>query len=314
VTCARRILAAALLLAAAAGVRAQAFEGGPFVPTPQNVVDAMLQIADVKRDDVLIDLGSGDGRIVITAAQKFGTRGFGVDIDPVNVSNARAEAERAGVSERATFSVGDLFNTDLTKASVITLYLLPEANLKLRPLLFRQLKPGARVVSHDFDMGDWQPDGRITLAVPDKSYGPPTSTVFFWVMPENAAGRWQWQMRVAGGNRDFNVTIDQLYQHIELKPLVAGGPAKVLFQKLRNDQISFTLVRDFGLPQDVHFEFSGRVHGDTIRGRVRIIGERASGSRFEGWAAKRVQQGEIRTSAAGAGALARLSAIGGEGR
>jgi hypothetical protein len=309
----RRVAFATVLALAATLARAQTTEV-PFVPTPQNVVDAMLQIADVKKDDVLIDLGSGDGRIVITAAKKFGTRGFGVDIDPVNVANARAEAERVGVKERVTFSVGDLFKTDLSKASVVTLYLLPEVNLQLRPLLFRQLKPGSRVVSHDFDMGDWLPDGRVTLSVPEKSYGPLTSAVFFWVMPENAAGRWQWKMRVAGGNREFEVNIDQLYQQIELKPLVAGGPAKVLSPKLRNDQISFTLVRDFGLPQEVHFEFSGKVHGDTIRGRVRVIGERATGSRFENWEANRVQKGEIRYSAAGAGALARLSTIEGEGR
>lgn len=309
----RRFTFATVLVLAATLARAQTTEV-PFVPTPQNVVDAMLQIADVKKDDVLVDLGSGDGRIVITAARKFGTRGFGVDIDPVNVANARAEAERVGVKELTTFSVGDLFKTDLSKATVVTLYLLPEVNLQLRPSLFRQLKPGARVVSHDFDMGDWLPDGRVTLAVPEKSYGPLTSAVFFWVMPENAAGRWQWKMRVAGGSRDFDVTIDQLYQQIELKPLVAGGPAKVLLPKLRNDQISFTLVRDFGLPQEVHFEFSGRVRGDTIRGRVRVIGERATGSRFEDWSATRVQKGEIRYSAAGAGALARLSAIEGEGR
>jgi len=304
---------AALLLAAGAA-RAQVEFDVPFVPTPQSVVDAMLQIAAVKKDDVLFDLGSGDGRIVITAAKKFGTRGFGVDNDPVNVANARANADAAGVKERVTFSVGNLFTTDLSKASVVTLYLLQEANLQLRPSLFRQLKPGSRVVSHDFDMGDWPPDGRITLAVPDKPYGPLTSTVLFWVMPENAAGRWQWKLRVAGGNRDFEVAIDQHFQQIELKPLVAGGPAKVLLPKLRYDQISFTLVRDFGLPQEVHFEFSGRVRGDVISGRVRIIGERATGSRFESWEAQRVQKGEIRVSAAGAGALARLSVIEGEGQ
>jgi len=149
----------------------------PYVPTPQTVVDKMLEVAAVTKDDVIYDLGSGDGRIVITAAKKYGVRGVGVDIDPERVKEATANAVQAGVADRVKFIEQDLFRTDLKEASVVTLYLLPEVNLRLRPKLWRELKPGTRVVSHAFDMGDWKPvqtvqvDGR---------------TIYYWVIPKNA--------------------------------------------------------------------------------------------------------------------------------
>jgi Methyltransferase domain len=148
----------------------------PYVPTPQSVVDAMLKVAKVGKNDVLYDLGSGDGRIVVTAAQKFGTQGVGIDIDPQRVAEANQNAQKAGVSDRVKFVQQDLFNTDLSKATVVTLYLLPDINLKLRPKLFKELKPGTRIVSHAFDMGDWKP--QQTLNVDGK-------TIYYWVVPEN---------------------------------------------------------------------------------------------------------------------------------
>jgi SAM-dependent methyltransferase len=131
----------------------------PYVPTPQSVVDHMLQMAKVKRSDVVYDLGCGDGRIVVTAARKYGARGVGIDIDPKRIAEARENAEKAGVASRAQFMVADLFESDFSKATVVTLYLLPVINQKLRPQLWRQLKVGTRVVSHDFDMGEeWPPE------------------------------------------------------------------------------------------------------------------------------------------------------------
>ncbi|HEX7890077.1 MAG TPA: class I SAM-dependent methyltransferase [Ramlibacter sp.] len=131
----------------------------PYVPTPQSVVDRMLQMAKVKRSDVVYDLGCGDGRIVVTAARKYGARGVGIDIDPRRIAEAKENAEKAGVGNRAQFLVADLFESDFSKATVVTLYLLPVINQKLRPQLWRQLKVGTRVVSHDFDMGDeWPPE------------------------------------------------------------------------------------------------------------------------------------------------------------
>jgi trans-aconitate methyltransferase len=145
-----------------------------FVPTPQPVVDAMLKVANVGPKDVLYDLGSGDGRIPVTAAKRFGTQGVGIDIDPERIQEANANAKSAGVTDKVKFIQGDLFQQDLSKATVISLYLLPSLNLKLRPTLLK-LKPGTRIVSHAFDMGDWKPDQ--TLNVDGRM-------VYFWTVPK----------------------------------------------------------------------------------------------------------------------------------
>lgn len=129
----------------------------PYVPSPNEVVDRMLALAQVKSSDLVVDLGCGDGRIVITAAQKYGARGRGVDINPERIHEAQENARKAGVQNRVRFVLGDLFQADISDATVVTLYLLPGVNMKLRPKLWRELKPGARVVSHSFDMGDWAP-------------------------------------------------------------------------------------------------------------------------------------------------------------
>lgn len=148
----------------------------PYVPTPQAVVDAMLSVAKVGENDVLYDLGSGDGRIVTTAAEKYGVKkGVGVEINPELVQEANANAQKAGVSDRVQFVQQDLFKSDFSEATVVTLYLLPDINLKLRPQLLQQLKPGTRIVSHAFDMGEWQPEQ--TLEVDGR-------TIYYWVVPE----------------------------------------------------------------------------------------------------------------------------------
>lgn len=135
----------------------------PYVPTPQAVVDEMLKLAQVKKGEVLYDLGSGDGRIVVTAAKKYGAKGTGIDINPERIREAQENARKAGVTDQVRFIEQDLFQTDLRDADVVTLYLLPSVNLKLRPKLQSDLKPGARVVSHSFDMGDWKPDKTVEV-------------------------------------------------------------------------------------------------------------------------------------------------------
>lgn len=147
-----------------------------YVPTPQVVVDEMLALANVSKDDVLYDLGSGDGRIPITAAKKFGTRGVGIDINPTRIRQANENARAAGVTDQVKFRQQDLFQADFREATVVTLYLLPELNVKLRPELFRQLKPGTRIVSHEFDMGNWKPERVIQT--------PKGSTIYYWVVPK----------------------------------------------------------------------------------------------------------------------------------
>jgi SAM-dependent methyltransferase len=218
-------LRTALALAASVflSTSVRAMEDVPFVTTPDNVTLAMLRLADVGAHDYVIDLGSGDGRIVIVAAKRFGARGLGVDIDPQLVRQSRENAARAGVGARAKFAVQDLFKTDLSPASVVTLYLLPEVNLALRPALLA-LKPGTRVVSHDWDMADWKPDRTLVVDAPDKKIGKEKSSrVHQWIVPAPVAGKWC-------GKADFKGTTLQLEQRFqEFQATVTGVKAQQSF-------------------------------------------------------------------------------------
>ena len=172
----------ALLLAAAVAASAQTPSTPkepdvPYVPTHEKIVAEMLKVAKVKKTDVLYDLGSGDGRIVITAAKKFGTRGTGIELLPQLVREARDNAEKAGVSELAKFVEGDIFEANIADATVVTLYLLPAVNMRLRPKLL-ELRPGTRIVSHNYDLGDWKPEKTIKLNLADGEH-----TVYYWVVP-----------------------------------------------------------------------------------------------------------------------------------
>jgi tRNA A58 N-methylase Trm61 len=149
----------------------------PYVPTPPDVVETMLKLGDVKKGDILFDLGCGDGRIVIMAAQKFGARGTGVDIDPERIKEAVSNARQAGVSDQVRFLEQNLFDADFHEATVVTLYLLPDVNMKLRPKLLKELKVGTRIVSHQFDMGDWKPDKKVEIG---------WRTVYLWTVTEKA--------------------------------------------------------------------------------------------------------------------------------
>ena len=183
----------------------------PFVITPDNVTLEMLKLAKVGPKDYVIDLGSGDGRIVIEGARRFGARGLGVEIMPDLVRLSNANARAAGVADRATFREQDLFKTDLSAATVITMYLLPEVNLQLRPALLA-LKPGTRLVSHDWDMGDWQPDQTVTVAAPDKPIGrEKSSRLHLWVVPAQIAGLWCG----AAGLRSFSIELTQSFQSFQ---------------------------------------------------------------------------------------------------
>ncbi|HEY1007458.1 MAG TPA: class I SAM-dependent methyltransferase [Sphingobacteriaceae bacterium] len=148
----------------------------PYVPTSEAVVEAMLALAKVTKNDLVYDLGCGDGRIVVTAAKKYGARGVGVDIDPQRIREANENARKSGVADRVRFIQNDLFKSDFSDATVVTLYLLPAVNLKLRPQLMKQLKPGTRIVSHAFDMGDWKPEKTVEVD---------GTTIYFWTVPAN---------------------------------------------------------------------------------------------------------------------------------
>lgn len=189
-------LLAALLAGAAL---AQPTEDVPFITSPDNVTLEMLSMAGVQRGDHVIDLGSGDGRIVILAARRFDATGLGVEIDPYLVKRSIASARDAGVADKVEFREQDLFKTDLSGATVITMYLLQEVNLALRPSLLA-LKPGTRIVSHDWDMGDWKPDRTSVVAVPDKKVGlEKSSKVHLWTVPARIDGTWCGNGLLAGG-------------------------------------------------------------------------------------------------------------------
>lgn len=263
----------------------------PYVPTPSNVVDAMLGLAKVGPGDYVIDLGSGDGRIVIAAAKKYGARGFGVDIDGALVSQAEREARRQGVSDKVSFAARNLFITDISQASVITMYLFPQVNMRLRPRFLKELKPGTRIVSHEFDMEAWQPDEKVTVAVPDKPYGAPSSEVFLWIVPADASGTWRW--RTEGATQDDEVTLEQHFQRLVGAGRVAGRPARLSAGHMRGEEIHLTLVADVD-GRAVRHEFVGRLSGDAIRGTV--LAQYAPPANGE-WHARRIARGTMKVSA-----------------
>lgn len=243
----------------------------PYVPTPHNVVEAMLAIAKVGPQDYVVDLGSGDGRIVIAAAKRHGARGFGVDVDEDLVARAREEAAREGVAERVQFFARDLFLTDISRATVLTMYLYSSINLHLRPRLFAELKPGARVVSHDFGMDLWQPDAQLTVAVPDKPHGAPESRVYLWVIPANAAGAWRGSIRTEEGILEFDAELTQRFQMLSGTARVGTARGRLQGGRLRGDALRFVLTAEVG-GGGVRHEFEGRVSGDAIVGKVRLAG------------------------------------------
>jgi SAM-dependent methyltransferase len=273
----------------------------PYVPTPYVVVERMLEIARVGPGDFLADLGSGDGRIVITAAKKFGARGFGVDLDPARIKDSNDNARRAGVADKVTFYQRNLFDTDLGSATVITLYLLPRVNLDLRPRLL-DLKPGTRLVSHDFDMGDWLPDTHVNMPAEDKYAGTGgSSDIYFWVVPAKVAGVWQWELQASGKPLAYELKLDQRYQRISGSVSVGGRPVKLQEARLRGGEISFGFTADVnGSP--VKHQFTGKVAGDTVAGSARLSGTRLEGQ--HDWSARRTGQ----SAAAGPGAGWLLSA------
>lgn len=240
-----RLLIAALLglLAHVAPAQQLLMEEVPFVATPDNVTLAMLQLAGVGPEDYLIDLGSGDGRIVIVAASRFGARGLGVEYVAELVQKSRDNARLAGVGSRAFFRKQDLFETDLSPASVITLYLLPEVNLRLRPRILA-LRPGTRVVSHDWDMGDWPPDKTVVVDVPDKEVGhEKKSRVHLWVVPARVAGLWCG----TGKQKGSVLKLEQQYQRFRGE--LAGAGATMPFEG-RIEGATLRSPRNVGLRVD----------------------------------------------------------------
>ncbi len=250
----------------------------PYVPTPHETVDRMLSMANVGRDDFLIDLGSGDGRIVITAAKQFGTSGFGVDIDPERIRESTANARSAGVSDRVAFHNQDLFETDISRATVLTMYLLPEVNMKLRPRLLNELRPGTRIVSHTFTLGDWEPDAQTA--------GPGGSNdVYFWIVPAKVEGAWTAQVPMPDGSeRAYRIQLKQRYQTIEGSAQGEGRRMTLADPRLEGDRIAFTIADTVG-GRPVATRLVGRVAGDEMGGTLH--GEQSGAAAERRWRAVR---------------------------
>ena len=281
--CALAGLAAALSLALPAGAAAQETSAATrtpdvhFVPTDTTKVREMLTAAEVSAADVVYDLGCGDGRFVITAVKKYrAKRGVCVDIDPVRIKESRSNADTAGVVSRIRFVEGDLFEQDLSEASVVTLYLLPSLNVRLRPKLFEELRPGTRVVSNAFDMGDWKADRTMTI----KTNSGMQSYAYLWIIPADVSG--QWRLRTEGGSaKEHTLDVKQKYQEVS-GTATAGGQATPLTNfTIDGDRIAFTL----GEGAD-RAEFTGKVTGDKASGTAK--GKGGSGS----WSASRTKPGD----------------------
>ncbi len=244
-----------------------------YVPTPEKVVIEMLKMARVTQNDIVYDLGCGDGRIVITAAKVFGARGVGVDIDPVRIKESNENARKAGVTDRVKFIEQDLFKTDISEASVVTFYLLPELNLQLRPKLLRELRPGTRIVSHEFDMEDWKPDNVGTVRNV-KLYYKPDPTIkdthyYFWIIPADVAGTWHWTLTTSTGMRDYVLRLDQRFQEISGHVIVKGQEMPIGNARLTGDQLSFTF-RDKTYKQNAVMRLNGRIRMDTFQGIAEV--------------------------------------------
>jgi SAM-dependent methyltransferase len=233
----------------------------PFVPTPLHIVDQMLSLAGVGEGDLVYDLGSGDGRFVITAAL-MGARGVGIDIDPERISESNENAEGAGVTDRVAFYQQDLFEAEIGDATVVTIYLLPSINLKLRPKLLSELQPGTRVVSYSFDMEEWQPDQEI------RENG---REIYLWHIPANMSGVWRWP---GPDGNEFEMVVDQQFQQISGS--ISNGQEIMPIQQamLAGDQVEITVDHEVGGRIET-VVYQGRIDGETLTG-TEILGDGAS--------------------------------------
>ncbi len=254
----------------------------PYVPPPQAVVNRMLDLAEVKPGDTVIDLGSGNGSIMITAAQQYGARGFGVELNPRLVQSSNEEARRAGVAGRIRFLQQDLLKTDFREADVLTLYSLPGVNMALRPKIVAELKPGTRVVSHDHDMGVWRPDAEKTVPAPDKMLGANKETrVYLWIVPAKVEGAWEIEIKAGGKTRSLPFALKQQYQMVSGSVTVPGNAAAPILEgRLRGDEIR--LVLPGGTVARDRVELVGRVAGDSVSGSVL-----RAGREIATWSARR---------------------------
>jgi len=242
-----------------------------WVPTPNELVDRMLQMAKTSPNDLIIDLGSGDGRIAIAAAKRFGARAQGIEYNPDMVALSNKAAAREGVAERVKFVQADIFQSDFSQATVITMYLLPDLNLKLRPKIL-EMKPGTRVVSHQFDMGDWQPDETASLE---------SRSAYLWIVPADVAGDWELTAASAKGPITYRLQLGQAFQIVNGTARLADKALLLSDGRLQGTEIHFTLLDE----SETRLEFSGQADGGTMQGTMH-----STTTPTAKWSAKRLER------------------------
>src|SRR5438034_3110441 len=257
-------LAAVMLFTATAALAADlqpVKDAGPYVPSPQSVVSDMLRYADVGANDFLIDLGSGDGRIVLTAAKVFGARGFGVEIKEDLVKRANEAAQKEGLADRVKFIKADLFKTDISQASIITMYLLPDTVNMLKDKLLTELKPGTRIVSHDYPLTGWIPEKYVQMDLEEKVKisGVTTTLIYLYIVPAKVAGKWEVHMPPAISKQPATLSLKQQLTRISGSLRLDGKDVPLEEAKLRGDKLTFHLSGRKG-------EFSGTVKEGAIEG------------------------------------------------
>ena len=248
-----------------------------WVPSTERAAERMLAMAQVGPDDLVIDLGSGDGRIVIMAAQRFGARALGVELNPELVKLSEQRAKQAGVAARARFELRDIFETDLKPATVVTLYLLSELNLRLRPSLLR-LAPGTRIVANAFDMGEWEAD-QFDDTTP--------SLLRLWIVPARVSGHWRWSLATGSRMRQLEMELNQQFQRVSGVVSSDQQHMRLRDARLRGDDLRFTVLEQQRADVAVRYDYAGRVYEDRIEGEV-VINE--SNNRMR-WTATRKMAG-----------------------
>ena len=266
------LLAALLLSGAAQALDKQPVNAGPYVPSPKSVVSDMLTLAQVGPNDFVIDLGSGDGRIVLTAAKVFGARGFGVDIDEKLVREANDSAKKEGIADRVRFTTQDLFKTDISRATVLTMYLLPNTVNMLKDKLLAELKPGTRILSHDYPLSGWLPEKYVQMDLEDKVAisGVTTTLIYLYVVPAKAQGAWTARMPVQLSKDPVRLDLKQQITRISGNARIGGREVLLEDGKLRGEQLSFKLAL-----AGKTYDFTGTLRSGAIDGSVEVGGARA---------------------------------------
>jgi hypothetical protein len=266
------LLSAALLFATSSfgqGTDKAPVNAGPYVPSPTSVVADMLTLAEVGPQDFVIDLGSGDGRIVLTAAKVFGARGFGVDINEKLVKEANESAKIQGIADRASFTIQDLFKTDIRKATVLTMYLLPNTVNMLKDKLLAELNPGTRILSHDYPLAGWIPEKYVQMDLEDKVIisGVTTTLIYLYVVPAKAEGSWSAKLPASLSKDAVRLTLKQQITRVAGSARIGGREVLLEEGKLRGERLTFKLALNGKM-----WDFTGTVKGSAIEGTVADTG------------------------------------------